>query len=72
MKTINYFNLLLLSEKLSQCQTNDEKQNLLKIIEKSSTHTWRHINLVGMYDFSQIKVEPIFDLETIMATKLTP
>lgn len=72
MNAINYFNLLLLSEKISQCQTNDEKQNLLKIIEKSSTHTWRHINLVGMYDFSEVKVEPIFDLDAIMATKFTP
>ena len=71
MNAINYFNLLLLSEKLSQCKTEQEKQSLLAIIAKSSTHTWRHINLLGMYDFSDTEVSHVFDLQAIMALKLT-
>ena len=71
MNAINYFNLLLLSEKLSQCKTEQEKQSLLAIIAKSSTHTWRHINLLGMYDFSDTEISHVFDLQAIMALKLT-
>ncbi len=71
MNAINYFNLLILSDKICQCTTNEEKENLIKIIATSSTHTWRHINLMGQYEFSEIKVEPIFDLDKIMANKVT-
>lgn len=71
MNAINYFNLLLLSERLSQCKTEQERQSLLTIIAKSSTHTWRHINLLGMYDFSDTEVSHVFDLKAIMALKLT-
>ncbi len=71
MNAINYFNLLLLSDKICQCQTIEEQENLIKIIAPSSTHTWRHINLMGQYDFSETKIEPIFDIEQIMATKIT-
>lgn len=43
----------------------------MSIIAKSSTHTWRHINLLGMYDFSDTEVSHVFDLQAIMALKLT-
>ncbi len=64
-------NIQLLSEKLSQCKTEQEKQTLLAIIAKSSTHTWRHINLLGMHEFSDTEVSHVFDLQAIMALKLT-
>lgn len=71
MNAINYYNLLLLSEKYRKCRSKEEKEILLKIIKPSSTHTWRHINLLGTYDFSEIKTEPIFNIKAIMATKIT-
>lgn len=39
MNTINFYNLLYLSEKLRQCKTATEREELLKTILKSSTHT---------------------------------
>ncbi len=71
MNAINYFNLLLLSQKLSQCKTEQQKQSLLATIAKSSTHTWRHINLLGMYDFPDTEISHVFDLKAIMNLKLT-
>lgn len=70
MNTINCYNLLLLSEKHRKCQSKEEKQQLLKIIEQSSTHTWRHFNLSGTYDFSEVKTGTFFDIKAIMATKI--
>lgn len=70
MNAINYYNLLLLSEKLRKCRSKEEKDPLLSIIEQSSTHTWRHFNLSGTYDFSEVKIGTPFDIKTIMATKI--
>lgn len=64
--TVNAYNLLFLSEKLSLTNTEDEKKTLLKKIIRSSTQSWAHINLVGEYDFSDGKDYKTFDLETLM------
>ncbi|WP_460934715.1 Tn3 family transposase [Spirosoma humi] len=53
MDAINFDNLLYLSEKLRQCATGQEREELLKTILSSSTHMWHHINLQGEYDFSE-------------------
>lgn len=67
MNTINFYNLLYLSEKLRQCKTATERDDLLKTILKSSTHTWHHINLAGEYDFSDGTLPPvIFDFKALI------
>ena len=67
MNAINFYNLLYLSEKLRQCPVPEERDELLKTILKSSTHTWHHINLGGEYDFSDpAVVETPFDLEALL------
>lgn len=54
MNAINYYNLLFLSEKLRQCASEAEREELLRTILRSSTHTWHYINLQGEYDFSDL------------------
>ena len=72
MNAINFHNLLYLSEKLRQCPTEGERDELLKTILRSSTHTWHHINLVGEYDFSDPAVaDAPFDLEALLNFPLT-
>ncbi|SFE88454.1 Tn3 family transposase [Spirosoma endophyticum] len=72
MNAINFYNLLYLSEKLRQCPTKEERDELLKTILQSSTHTWHHINLGGEYDFSDPTViETTFDLEALLNFSLT-
>ncbi|XAZ82168.1 Tn3 family transposase (plasmid) [Fibrella sp. ES10-3-2-2] len=67
MNAINFYNLLYLSEKLRQCPSENERDELLKTILKSSTHTWQHINLGGEYDFSGLETpESAFDLEALI------
>ena len=67
MNAINFYSLLYLSEKLRQCGTAGERDELLKTILKSSTHTWHHVNLGGEYDFSDSgATETTFDLEALM------
>ena len=67
MNAINYYNLLYLSEKLRQCKTTRERDELLRTILKSSTHTWHHINLAGEYDFSEETVPAVqFDLKALL------
>lgn len=67
MNAINYYNLLLMSDKLRQCTTEPERTELLAIILTSSTHTWHHINQQGKYDFSE-DISPLtpFDLDALM------
>ena len=57
---VNTYNLLLLSEKLIQARSGDDRQNLLKRIITTSTLSWAHINLVGEYDFTEGKNYKIF------------
>ncbi len=63
---VNTYNLLLLSEKLSLTNSEEEKQILLKKIVRTSTQSWAHINLVGEYDFSEGKDYKTFDLNALM------
>lgn len=65
MNPINCYNLLHLSEKLHQCATEQEREELLKTILHSSTHTWHHINLQGEYDFPEQRASKApFDWDT--------
>lgn len=69
---VNAYNLLLLSEKLSEAKSDGEKQILLNRIIRTSTQSWAHINLVGEYDFSDGKDYRTFDLKAIMNLGLMP
>ena len=71
MNAINYYNMLLLSEGLSQCRTELEREEWLNLILKTTTHTWHHINLHGIFDFLEKEPESSFDLEKIMNLLLT-
>lgn len=67
MNAINFYNLLYLTEKIRGCATETEREDLLKTILQSSTHTWHHINLAGEYDFSELVLpDVVFDLEALM------
>ena len=67
---VNAYNLLLLSEKLMQTRSQQEKQALLEKIVRTSTQSWAHINLVGEYDFSDGKEFKIFDFNALMQLNL--
>lgn len=67
MNAINYWNLLYLSDKLNSCHKPSEREELLKAILHSNTHTWHHINLQGEYDFSEDSPAMVlFDLEQVV------
>jgi TnpA family transposase len=70
MNAINYYNLLLLSEKVHACQNQEEKNDLLSLIARSSTHTWQHINLQGEFDFTENEELPKFDMSAILNSAL--
>ncbi|MBC7390523.1 MAG: Tn3 family transposase [Opitutaceae bacterium] len=69
---VNTYNLLLLSEKLHQTKSEDERQVLLKKILATSTQSWAHINLVGEYDFSDGKDYKTFDFDALSKLVLKP
>jgi hypothetical protein len=66
INVINYYNLLLLSQQLCDCRTQAQKEEMMRAIAHTSTHTWRHINLHGEFDFSEQDMAPIFDMEAIL------
>ena len=67
INAINYYNLLLLSEQICKCKTQQQKEDLIKIIAQTSTHTWHHINLHGEFDFSEYQNKPNFDMKAILS-----
>lgn len=72
MNAINFYNLLLLSDKLNATPLGTERSELLTTILRTSTHTWHHINLQGEYDFSEsAPVESWFNLELLKNVSLT-
>lgn len=66
INVINYYNLLLLSQLLCDCKTQVQKEDMIKAIASTSTHTWRHINLHGEFDFAELDITPDFDMEAIL------
>lgn len=66
INSINYYNLLLLSQQICNCKSVAQKEELIKLISQTSTHTWHHINLHGEFDFSEQQVAPTFDMEAIL------
>lgn len=65
-------NLNYLTQKLTELDTQNEKQELLETFKNSSIITWQHINFHGEYDFSEEKTRDSigFDLPKILSFKL--
>ncbi|WP_200837184.1 hypothetical protein [Dyadobacter sp. 3J3] len=42
-----------------------ERQEKLKLIVQTNTHTWSHINLKGTYDFTEHENFMSFDLDLL-------
>ncbi len=70
MNAINYYNLLVLSEKVNACVNQVERNELQALIARSSTHTWQHINLQGGFDFTENEELPEFDMNAILNLSL--
>ena len=51
------WNYLYLSKLISEAETNDQKSNLINTIKNGSVVAWRHINLLGEYDFSEERLK---------------
>jgi len=66
------WNYLYLTQKLTELNTENEKQELLESFKNSSIITWQHINFHGEYDFSEEKTRDSigFNLPKILSWKL--
>jgi hypothetical protein len=64
-------NYLYLSQKLADA-TPTERTAMIMLMKKSSIITWRHINLLGEYDFSDERLSTItpFQLPKILELKV--
>jgi TnpA family transposase len=51
------WNYLYLSQKLAQADTKEAKERILEAITTHSVVSWRHLNLLGEYDFSDEKLQ---------------
>ena len=65
------WNYLYLSQKLADT-TQVERSAMIALMKKSSVITWRHINLLGEYDYSDEKLNTItpFQLPKILELKV--
>jgi len=54
---ITCWNYLYLSQKLEEADSLENYQVLLHAIANGSISIWRHINLLGEYDFSDEKLQ---------------
>jgi len=50
------WNYLYLSQKLEEITDAESREALLKAVAHGSTVAWRHLNLLGEYDFSAEKL----------------
>ena len=50
------WNYLYLSQKIADCDNHD-REVLLEAVTNGSVISWRHVNLLGEYDFSDEKLE---------------
>jgi hypothetical protein len=63
------WNYLYLSQKLEEIEDAASRQVFLDAVTHCSVISWRHINLLGEYDFSDKK---LWDSVGIRSAKLTP
>ncbi|MBP7480854.1 MAG: Tn3 family transposase [Spirochaetaceae bacterium] len=55
--TITCWNYLYLSKNLEDAESPEKHQALLLAIANGSISVWRHINMIGEYDFSDEKLQ---------------
>lgn len=62
------WNYLYLSQKISETKSETEKKLLINTIKNGSIVIWKHINLLGEYDFSEEKLQKKskFDIPKIL------
>jgi TnpA family transposase len=58
------WNYLYLQQKLDNLKTEEQKKGLISAIASHSMLSWRHINLLGEYDFSDKKLKDSFNLRS--------
>ncbi len=65
-------NYLYLTQKLTELNTENEKQELLETFKNNSVITWQYINFHDEYDFSEEKTGDTigFNLSKILSWKL--
>lgn len=65
------WNYLYLSQLLATTSSKEKQQAILNIIHNGSVMTWRHINLLGEYDFTERTASnsPSFNIAKILAWK---
>jgi TnpA family transposase len=56
------WNYLYLQKKVDALKSQDQKNDLIAVISTHSMLSWRHINLLGEYDFSDQKLKDSFNL----------
>jgi len=66
------WNYLYLSQKIHDTKSEKERQNLIHAIKNGSVVAWQHINLQGMYDFSDeaLRNSIKFRLPELLALKV--
>ena len=61
------WNYMYLTKLLVECQEQQKRQEILKIIENGSIISWQHVNLYGEYDFTRIDLNALnFDLQELL------
>jgi len=69
--TIVLWNYLYLSQLLVNNENPEEKQQMLKSIQRGSIVSWQHVNLQGEYDFTRkFSGNATFDMEKILLLKM--
>lgn len=66
------WNYLFLSQKIAQTTSPRMKEYLLEIVRSGSIISWQHINMQGMFDFTESSLANsiVFDLDAIMKFSL--
>jgi len=62
------WNYLFLSQKITELKSKTDETKMIEIIKNGSIVVWRHINLLGEYDFSEknIQKKSKFDITKIL------
>lgn len=65
------WNYLYLSQLLTNCVDDNERNEMVEMIKNGSVLTWRHINLYGEYDFNRLPANDFaFNMSKILALKV--
>jgi TnpA family transposase len=65
------WNYVYLSQKITQEESHERRQELLTAVRNGSVASWRHINLHGEYDFSEEKMQDSIGLHIPSALGLS-